>query len=152
MTLITAHLRLPSSISSQARAQLVEGLLEDLGLSHCADSLIGSAAVRGVSGGEKRRVAIGVELVVSPSTIFLDEPTSGLDSFNAEKVVKILAGLAANGCSVLCTIHQPSTSVFELFDNTILLKDGSCVYNGPTLQVPEVFSDAGCTLSILLDS
>lgn len=106
--------------------------------------MIGSELVRGVSGGEKKRVALGVELVTNPSTMFLDEPTSGLDSFNAFNTVKIMKGLATNGCSVLATVHQPSSEIFNLFDNVILLKEGTCIYHGSVKELPTKFSEAGC--------
>jgi ABC-type multidrug transport system ATPase subunit len=84
--------------------------------------------MQGISGGEKKRTAIGIELVIKPSLVFLDEPTSGLDSFAAYSVIHKLAGLAKNdGCNVLTTIHQPSSEVFHLFDRVMLLGGGHLV-------------------------
>lgn len=123
---------------------MVDELIESLGLADCANTLVGSELVRGISGGEKKRVAIGVELVTNPSTLFLDEPTSGLDSYSAFNTISILKALAANGCSVLCTVHQPSSEIFGLFDNVILLKSGVCIYNGPLQALPAHFEDGGC--------
>ena len=133
---------------------MVDELIESLGLTSCADTLIGSELVRGISGGEKKRVAIGVELVTNPSTLFLDEPTSGLDSYSAYNTINILKALAKNGCSVLCTVHQPSSEIFGMFDNVILLKKGVCIYNGTVAALPTQFEAGGCKFlkSIHLDT
>jgi hypothetical protein len=77
-----------------------------------------------------RRTSIGVELITKPSILFLDEPTSGLDSYAAYIVVNILKDLAHSGCTVLCTIHQPSSEVFHLFDRVLLLSEGRTLYDG----------------------
>ena len=77
-----------------------------------------------------RRTSIGIELITKPSILFLDEPTSGLDSFAAYVVVNILKDLARSGCTVLCTIHQPSSEVFHLFDRALLLSEGRTLYDG----------------------
>ena len=103
----SARLRLPASIPLAEKLALVETMIKLLGLESCADTIIGSEMVKGVSGGEKKRTAIGVELITSPDIIFLDEPTSGLDSYAAYNVVQLLQQLAAGGCTVLTTIHQP---------------------------------------------
>jgi ABC-type multidrug transport system ATPase subunit len=82
-----------------------------------------------ISGGERKRTAIGVELVTDPSIIFLDEPTSGLDSFRATAIVKLLTDLAhKKGKTVVATIHSPNSQAFALFDRLYLLMDGYCVY------------------------
>lgn len=83
-----------------------------------------------LSGGERKRTAIGVELITDPSLILLDEPTSGLDSFKAYQIVKLLKKLARNGKTVISTIHQPSSESFHLFDRLILMSDGHIVYQG----------------------
>ena len=106
----SANLRLPNSYSKKDKLELVEKMLKDLGLEKCADTYIGDDMIRGVSGGEKKRTCVGIELIMKPKLIFLDEPTSGLDSYAAHNVVLRLKDLAANdGCNVLCTIHQPSS-------------------------------------------
>ena len=129
----SAALRLPAKEGSDAGARTarVERLLASLSLAKCADTFVGSPMIRGVSGGEKKRTAIGVEIVTDPSLLFLDEPTSGLDSYAAYNVVQILRKLAAGGCAVLCTIHQPSSEVFHLFDNVVVLAHGRVAYCGP---------------------
>lgn len=98
------------------RTRMVEDIIELLHLQDCADVLVGSEMIKGISGGEKKRTAIGVELVTRPSILFLDEPTSGLDSWAAYSVIQNLKALSAKGCTILTTIHQPSSEVFHLFD------------------------------------
>jgi ABC-type multidrug transport system ATPase subunit len=87
--LFSANLRLPESVTRLEKQSIVDATLEELGISHIAHSRIGGNGKRGISGGEKRRVSIGIELVTSPSILLLDEPTSGLDSYNAQMVVQV---------------------------------------------------------------
>lgn len=128
-----AALRLGDSITPEERTEKVEALVSQLKLEKCADTMIGDSRLRlpGVSGGEKKRTAIGVELISDPKILFLDEPTSGLDSYAAFQVVKTLSQMAKAGRTVLCTIHQPSSEVFSVFDDTLLLCGGQVVYHGP---------------------
>lgn len=83
----------------------MNSLIKDLGLTQCADTIIGNVMVRGISGGERKRTSIGVELLTNPSLIFLDEPTTGLDSSTAYNVVDLLRRIASNGRTVIMTIH-----------------------------------------------
>ena len=130
--LFSAVLRLPSTMPLAEKSALVEKMLADLGLLGCADTFIGDEMIRGVSGGEKKRTSIGVELVMKPKLVFLDEPTSGLDSFASFSVVKKLRDLAAHGgCNVLCTIHQPSSEAFHTFQKVLLLSKGTSLFMGP---------------------
>ena len=130
--MFSANLRLPQSTPVSEKSEVVENMISALGLSKCADGRIGSALSKGISGGERKRCSIGIELVTRPSIIFLDEPTSGLDSFAAYNVVRILRNLsrAGGGTTVLCTIHQPSSEVFNVFDVLTLLGGGSTNYHG----------------------
>ena len=125
----TAALRLPE-YSPEQREEIVESALNALCLQQCADTLIGSVMIPGLSGGEKKRTAVAMELISSPSLIFLDEPTSGLDSHNAFELVNILRSLAESGCTIVCTIHQPSSEVFDLFHRVVYLRKGYTVYAG----------------------
>mmetsp|Transcript_16907 Transcript_16907/g.28132 ORF Transcript_16907/g.28132 Transcript_16907/m.28132 type:complete len:618 (+) Transcript_16907:264-2117(+) len=127
----SATLRLPRSTTNSEKRQLVDRMIADLKLSSSADTLIGDELIRGISGGEKKRTAVGIELVMQPKLLFLDEPTSGLDSYAAFNVVKTLKGLADQGCNVLCTIHQPSSEIFHTFDKLLLLHAGTALYSGP---------------------
>mmetsp|Transcript_11775 Transcript_11775/g.24842 ORF Transcript_11775/g.24842 Transcript_11775/m.24842 type:complete len:700 (+) Transcript_11775:188-2287(+) len=122
----TAFLRLPSSWPKDRKIAEVDRIIKDLRLSKCADTPIFM-----VSGGEKKRVNIGSELLTDPSIILLDEPTSGLDSTSAVALMHILDSLARRGGkTILTSIHQPSSAVFFGFDKLMLLADGNVVYFG----------------------
>ena len=97
-------------------------------MKNAQNTVIGSVLQKTISGGERKRTAIGVELITNPSLILFDEPTSGLDSFKAVQIVKLLKKLARSGKTVISTIHQPSSESFLLFDRLILMCDGNCVY------------------------
>jgi len=140
----SASLRLPESTPEEQRQQRIEEVLDELNLRKCQDTQIGKPGIkRGVSGGERKRVAIGIELVTNPSLLFLDEPTTGLDSFTAKQVVVILRKLAASGRTIVCTIHQPNSQIFHLFDHLLLLAKGHMIYNGLTRDVMKYFHDIG---------
>ncbi|MBA0636748.1 hypothetical protein Godav_025067, partial [Gossypium davidsonii] len=141
---LAAELQLPEISSIEERDEYVNKLLFKLGLVSCADSIIGDAKVRGISGGEKKRLSLGCELIASPSVIFADEPTTGLDAFQAEQVMETLRLLAQDGHTVICSIHQPRGSVYGKFDDIVLLTEGTLVYAGPARdQPPEYFSRFG---------
>ncbi|TYI43641.1 hypothetical protein ES332_A01G183800v1 [Gossypium tomentosum] len=141
---LAAELQLPEISSVEERDEYVNNLLFKLGLVSCADSIIGDAKVRGISGGEKKRLSLGCELIASPSVIFADEPTTGLDAFQAEKVMETLRLLAQDGHTVICSIHQPRGSVYGKFDDIVLLTEGTLVYAGPARDQPlEYFSRFG---------
>ena len=99
--------------------------------------------IKGLSGGEKKRLAIGVEMITNPKVLFLDEPTSGLDSFSSYKLVKLLREQAGRGKMVISTIHQPSSQTFALFDWLILMCDGNIDYQGPAQAVAAYFGSIG---------
>jgi len=106
-------------------------LIKELGLEGCADTRVGDERRKFISGGERKRCAIGVEIITDPQIIMLDEPTSGLDSFTAVKIVKFLQSLArTRGKTVISTIHQPSSESFLNFDRILLMCDGNVVYQG----------------------
>lgn len=97
-----------------------------------------------ISGGERKRTALGVELITDPSAILLDEPTSGLDSFMAKKICELLKDLAhLHGKTIISTIHQPSSETFSNFDRLLLLADGHIVYQGLANEIPDYFSTIG---------
>eukprot|EP01114_Cavostelium_apophysatum_P002732 TRINITY_DN1241_c0_g2_i3.p1 TRINITY_DN1241_c0_g2~~TRINITY_DN1241_c0_g2_i3.p1 ORF type:complete len:901 (+),score=139.14 TRINITY_DN1241_c0_g2_i3:2952-5654(+) len=139
-----AALRLPAGMPSKEKSQRVDEVMEELGISHIADSRIGTDLSRGISGGEKRRVSIASELVTDPSILFLDEPTSGLDSYNAFSLMRTLSVLAkSRNRTILTTIHQPSSNIFSMFDNVILLAAGKLVYFGLGNDVLPYFESIG---------
>ncbi|KAF3053261.1 hypothetical protein E8E11_006692 [Didymella keratinophila] len=127
-----AQLALPSSVSKAERKARLEGLLLSFGLHNQADTIIGTTIRKGVSGGQKRRVSVAAQLMTSPRILFLDEPTSGLDSAASWEVMSFVKELAKkHRFLVVASIHQPSTSTFELFDKLLLLSKGKVAYNGP---------------------
>jgi len=126
----SADLRLPPSTSARDRHRVVDEVIRELGLKECADTRIGNTQHRGCSGGEKRRVSIGVQLLANPSVLFLDEPTTGLDATSAFQLVRTLKALARKGRTVITTIHQPRSEIWDLFDNLIVLSRGCPVYSG----------------------
>ena len=103
-----ANLRLGNK-SEEEKDEVVNGLLNALGLRKSADTYVGNNLIRGISGGERKRTSIGMELLVNPSLIFLDEPTTGLDSTTALNLIRLLKNLANNGRTIISTIHQPSS-------------------------------------------
>ncbi|KMZ56624.1 ABC transporter G family member [Zostera marina] len=139
----TALLRLPDTLSRKEKMAMVDEVIESLGLVICRDSVVGGVHVRGVSGGERKRVSIGQELLVNPSLLFLDEPTSGLDSTTAQRIVSMLRDMARNGRTVLMTIHQPSTGIFYMFDKVMLLADGKQIYFGKGSDAMTYFKSIG---------
>ena len=144
----SAKLRLPRSISAEQLDQLTTRMLEELGLTACADTFVGGALIKGISGGERKRTSVGVELVTKPTMVFLDEPTSGLDSFSAEQCCEVLKKVAISGASVLFTIHQPASEVFATFDHLILLNKGRVMYQGSVKAIPEFFAARGFPIPV----
>lgn len=138
-----ARLRLPMAMPAAEKRQRVAKVLDELSLTRCADQRVGNVDRRGISGGERKRASIALELLVNPSVMFVDEPTSGLDSKMAEDVVLTLKRLAQQGRTLICTIHQPSYKIFRRFDRLVLLSLGSVVYNGSIEDVEGYFSSIG---------
>lgn len=133
-----ARLRLKDSLEEQDRK--IDELIKELGLEKCQDTLVGSILKKTISGGERKRTSIGVELITDPSLILLDEPTSGLDSFMAKSICKLLRDLAhKKGKTIISTIHQPSSEAFAYFDRLILMADGHIVYQGIANLSPSYF-------------
>uniref|UniRef100_A0A0D9Y2L2 ABC transporter domain-containing protein n=1 Tax=Oryza glumipatula TaxID=40148 RepID=A0A0D9Y2L2_9ORYZ len=133
---LAAELQLRRTLTPERKESYVNDLLFRLGLVNCADSIVGDAKVRGISGGEKKRLSLACELIASPSIIFADEPTTGLDAFQAEKVMETLRQLAEDGHTVICSIHQPRGSVYGKFDDIVLLSEGEVIYMGPAKEEP----------------
>jgi ABC-type multidrug transport system ATPase subunit/ABC-type multidrug transport system permease subunit len=132
-----------SGLDANETTPLVDDMIKSLGLEECADTLAGSATIKGLSGGQKKRTSIGAELITNPTITFLDEPTSGLDTAGAYKVVLVLKELTKAQQSVMCTVHQPSSEIFELFDSAIFLARGTVIYQGPPSGIRSHFFNLG---------
>ncbi|KAL7558424.1 hypothetical protein ACA910_015766 [Epithemia clementina (nom. ined.)] len=140
----SALMRLPVEWSYQKKMERVDEILESLEIDHVRDSVVGDEKRRGISGGQRKRVNIAMEMVVKPSLLCLDEPTSGLDSTTSYTVVNSLKEMARAGANVITVLHQPKYEVFQLFDNVLLLgKGGMTVYYGPTSGMASYFSKRG---------
>mmetsp|Transcript_1563 Transcript_1563/g.5423 ORF Transcript_1563/g.5423 Transcript_1563/m.5423 type:complete len:577 (-) Transcript_1563:538-2268(-) len=137
---------LPKYVSKEHVDDLVSGILEGFGLLSVKDTYIGTASVRGVSGGQKRRVTLARGIVALPQVIFADEPTSGLSSTDSEQCIRCLVAQArTSGVSFVVVIHQPRVEVVRLFDSLLLLTSGPgrCVYNGKMKEAVDYWADAG---------
>ncbi|CAF3820922.1 unnamed protein product, partial [Adineta steineri] len=141
--MFSLNTRLRTRMSKKERQDRVEEVIEDLGLTECADTRIGTEFIRGVSGGERKRTCIGMELVLAPKILFLDEPTTGLDATTAQIVMKILKRLSKSGRTIILSIHQPRFSIFNLFDQVVLMCKGKIVYNDSPENVLPYFRKQG---------
>ncbi|KAI9021804.1 P-loop containing nucleoside triphosphate hydrolase protein [Hyaloraphidium curvatum] len=140
---MAATLRLPAHTNPEERRAKLDETLAVLRLEGAADTPVGDSEARGISGGERKRLAIGMELLANPPLLLLDECTSGLDAFTANKVIEVLRDLARRGHTVVCTIHQPAWETFSLFDDLLLLARGGMVYHGPAQGAVAHFEQAG---------
>uniref|UniRef100_A0A8B9JPP9 Broad substrate specificity ATP-binding cassette transporter ABCG2 n=1 Tax=Astyanax mexicanus TaxID=7994 RepID=A0A8B9JPP9_ASTMX len=139
----SAALRLSSSVRQKEKEARVNDLITELGLSKVADARVGTELIRGISGGERKRTNIGMELIIDPSVLFLDEPTTGLDASTANSVLHLLKRMANNGRTIIMSIHQPRYSIYRLFDSLTLLVSGRLVYHGPAQNALDYFSNIG---------
>ncbi|GMG13348.1 unnamed protein product [Aspergillus oryzae] len=114
-------------------------LIDYLGLTPVKDQLVGSTEKRGISGGEQKRLSIALEIVAMPTAIILDEPTPGLDAATALSIMKLLKSISRMGITVICTIHQPRSDIFQLLDDLLILVSGRQVYLGQAARVKEHF-------------
>jgi len=131
-------------MSRTEKTRRAEEVLLKMGLKDCADNIIGSDLKKGISGGEKRRVSIAVQILTDPKVLLLDEPTSGLDAFTATSILDVLSTLANEGRNIIMTIHQARSDVFTKFDNILLLaRGGAQVYFGKGSAMLPHFSKLG---------
>lgn len=135
-----ALLRLDEKTSLQKRKERAVDVMKMLGLEDVADVLVGSSLLKGISGGQARRLSIGVEIMQLPDVIFLDEPTTGLDSQISHEVMSSVRNIANHNRTVVCTIHSPSEAVYNLFDSLLLLALGRQTYFGPVSDASAYFS------------
>ncbi|ORY42611.1 hypothetical protein BCR33DRAFT_851653 [Rhizoclosmatium globosum] len=140
----SARVRLPRHWTSSQINNHVENVLKALNLSHVANSCIGDENTRGISGGQRKRVNIAMELAAAPLAIFLDEPTSGLDSTSSLDVANILHSVASLGLTIVAVIHQPRIEIFRKFDDVLMIAPGGRVaYLGPTSLAKQYFEILG---------
>ena len=118
-------LRMPESVSVDEKRARVSQIISMLGLAEHADTIVGNARVRGISGGQAKRLSIGVEMINLPDIIFLDEPTTGLDSSISLEVFGAIRMLASQNRTIIATIHQPSTALYAMFDKLLLMAEGA---------------------------
>jgi ABC-type multidrug transport system ATPase subunit len=132
MMMMACRLKLKRSLTENDFISQIDEILAGLSLGHRKDCMS-----KVLSGGEKKRLSIALELVTNPQIMFLDEPTSGLDEVTASGCIRLLRDLAHQDRTIICTVHQPSAATFELFDNIYLLAQGQCVYSGsPKVLIP----------------
>lgn len=140
----SAELKLPEITHRDERVQLVNELILKLGLKECMDTIVGDSRNKGLSGGERRRLSVGLQLISNPSVIFLDEPTTGLDSYNALLLCQSLQNLARTmGKTVVMSIHQPRADIFRLFDTCLILSKGRLCYGDSYTKIFDHFSSLG---------
>ncbi|EFN53222.1 hypothetical protein CHLNCDRAFT_137099 [Chlorella variabilis] len=144
--MIAAQLKLPRTMSHRDKVERVDEVLRELELEGCQHTLIGDELLnmKGISGGQRRRVSVGIELVKSPRVLFLDEPTSGLDSEMAVSLIDTLVKLARENRTICTTIHQPNSLITSKFDDFLLLHAGSTAYFGLWTGAVDHFAAAGC--------
>ncbi|XP_054741593.1 ATP-binding cassette subfamily G member 4 isoform X1 [Anastrepha obliqua] len=128
--MLAAHLKLGFGVSKEYKQNLIKHILALLGLEHRYNVFTAK-----LSGGQKKRLAIALELISNPPVLFLDEPTTGLDSSSCSQCVSLLKKLVSLGHTVVCTIHQPSALIFEMFDKLYTVVDGNCIYQGPVREL-----------------
>lgn len=139
-----ALLRMDKGLSRSRRLKRVEEVIQELGLTKCAENIIGNPdRQKGISGGEMRRLSFASEVLTNPPLLFCDEATSGLDSFMAENIVQTLKGMAGKGKTILCTIHQPSSEVYALFDQVLIMAEGRTAFLGDAKEALNFFKSVG---------
>ncbi|TKY46684.1 ABC transporter G family member 23 [Spatholobus suberectus] len=150
--LFSAKFRL-KEMTAKDRELRVESLLQELGLFHVADSFVGDEENRGISGGERKRVSIGVDMIHNPPILLLDEPTSGLDSTSALQVIELLSSIVkAKQRTVVLSIHQPSYRILQYISKFLILSHGSVVHNGSLELLEETISKLGFQIPTQLNA
>ncbi|GMP48038.1 hypothetical protein CsSME_00015535 [Camellia sinensis var. sinensis] len=137
-------LRLPNTLSKNEKITMAESVISELGLTKCENTIIGNSFIRGVSGGERKRVSIAHEMLINPSLLILDEPTSGLDSTAAYRLVERMGEMAEKGRrTVVMSVHQPSSRVYRMFESVLVLSEGRCIYFGKGSEAMTYFHSLG---------
>ncbi|XP_063219154.1 protein scarlet-like isoform X2 [Bacillus rossius redtenbacheri] len=133
-----AQMKMDRRVQKLQRKRRIHSLILELGLNKCSHTRLSA-----LSGGEKRRLSLAVQLLNDPSILFCDEPTTGLDSYSATAVVEKLQQFTASGKAVVCTIHQPASGIFDLFNSVLLLACGRVAFYGDVKDAPKHFSSLG---------
>nr|ATY74521.1 ATP-binding cassette transporter G subfamily member 9 [Bactrocera dorsalis] len=139
--LLAAHLKLGNDLSHAQKLEVIDEILRMLGLKKVQNTI----TLR-LSGGEKKRLCIALELVNNPPVIFLDEPTTGLDDISSSQCISLLRGIAhRTGRTVICSVHTPSAKVFDMFDKVYILAKGQCIYQGAGANIVPYMKEIGLT-------
>ncbi|TVY43730.1 ATP-binding cassette sub-family G member [Lachnellula occidentalis] len=141
--LFSGHIRLGGVLNDGEIQRSVDNLIQDLGLTKVRDTVVGDQERRGVSGGERKRISIGLELIATPQVLILDEPTSGLDAQAALSIIMLLKALSRQGMTVICVLHQPRLEIFTSLDTLLLLGSGKQIYFGQRSKAEQYFKDIG---------
>ncbi|CAI9268951.1 unnamed protein product [Lactuca saligna] len=142
-----------TEMSSKEKEHRVECLIHELGLVHVCDSFVGDENDRGISGGERKRVSIGVDMIPDPPILLLDEPTSGLDSSSALQVIELLSNMATSKQrTIILSIHQPSYRVLQYISNFLILSDGSVIHNGSLESLEGTINQLGFEIPAQLNA
>ena len=144
----SSQIQLPDTMPLAKKLALADETIQEMGLTSALDTRIGGRETKGISGGQRKRLSICLEILTRPRLLFLDEPTSGLDSAASFHVMNRIADLAVReGMTIVAVVHQPCSEVFELFHGLCLLASGQTVYFGPAADAAEVVNY--CHLSLL---
>lgn len=128
--IFAAKFKMDRHLSEQRHLEEINKILKTLHLINQANTMVAN-----LSGGEKKRLCIALELLNIPNVLFLDEPTTGLDEFSAMQCISMLKCLAATGRTIICSIHAPSARLFQMIDHVYVLADGQCIYQGATSNI-----------------
>ncbi|XP_023556375.1 ATP-binding cassette sub-family G member 2-like [Octodon degus] len=139
----SAALRIRTTVTNQEKNEKINRIIEELGLDKVADSKVGFEFIHGLSGAERKKTSIGMELINDPSILFLDEPTNGLDSSTAHAVFVLLKRMSKQGRTIIFSIHQPQDCIFRMFDSLTLLASRKLVFHGPANEAIQFFASAG---------
>ncbi|KAI8422374.1 hypothetical protein MSG28_006234 [Choristoneura fumiferana] len=133
-----ADMKLGNTLTEKLKMTVISEVLQDLGLSGTEKTRCGN-----LSGGQRKRLSIALELIDNPPVVFLDEPTTGLDSVTSVQCIEMLKNLARSGRTIVCTVHQPSASIYALFDQVYILAEGMCVYHGASENTVPFLASVG---------